>query len=98
LKNYSNIKFSENQKGWGGLDISKNSTDVKNSNPKKWKANFRCALNSLADVKEITLSKSNKESKCVKIYQFVEDPTSKLKIIGKIKKIFRNMQKYIIHA
>ena len=66
-------------------------------NPKKWKANFRCALNSLADVKEITPSKSNKENKCVKIYQFVEDPTSKFKIIGKIKKIFRNMQEYIIY-
>jgi interferon regulatory factor 1 len=52
---------------------------VKNSNPKKWKANFRCALNSLADVKEINLRKSNKESKCVKIYQFVDDPNSKLK-------------------
>lgn len=55
--------------------------DVEKPNPKKWKANFRCALNSLADVKEITPSKSNKENKCVKIYQFVEDPTSKFKII-----------------
>lgn len=55
--------------------------DVENPNPKKWKANFRCALNSLADVKEITMSKSNKENKCVKIYQFVEDPTSKFKIL-----------------
>ena len=45
---------------------------MENPNPKKWKANFRCALNSLEDVKEITPDKGNKEGKCVKVYQFVD--------------------------
>ncbi|VDI83262.1 interferon regulatory factor 2 [Mytilus galloprovincialis] len=46
-------------------------------NPKKWKANFRCALHSLTDVKEVTPRKTDRESKCTRVYQFVDDTKQK---------------------
>ncbi|CAC5402316.1 unnamed protein product [Mytilus coruscus] len=46
-------------------------------NPKKWKANFRCALHSLTDVEEVTPRKTDRESKCTRVYQFVDDTKQK---------------------
>lgn len=44
---------------------------------KKWKANFRCALNSLDDVKEIIPERNRRETRTVRTYQFVEPDQSR---------------------
>ncbi|XP_064636441.1 interferon regulatory factor 1-like isoform X2 [Lineus longissimus] len=40
-------------------------------NPKRWKANFRCALNSLADIKEVKQFSQKRGSNAFKVYQLL---------------------------
>jgi interferon regulatory factor 2 len=40
-------------------------------NPKRWKANFRCALNSLADIKEVKEYSQKRGSNAFKVYQLL---------------------------
>ena len=39
--------------------------------PKRWKANFRCALNSLADVLEVKDSSQKRGREAFKVYKFL---------------------------
>jgi len=40
--------------------------------PKRWKANFRCALNSLPDVREIKYLAQTRGKDPFKVYEFVD--------------------------
>ncbi|XP_070544488.1 uncharacterized protein [Ptychodera flava] len=42
-----------------------------NGNPKTWKANFRCALNSLPDIQEMPKMSNRKGSNAFKVYKFL---------------------------
>ncbi|XP_064601872.1 interferon regulatory factor 1-like isoform X2 [Liolophura sinensis] len=44
--------------------------------PKKWKANFRCALNSLLDVEELKEETHKKGEGAKRVYRFVDDCSS----------------------
>nr|WDI23424.1 IRF1 [Azumapecten farreri] len=45
--------------------------------PKRWKANFRCALNSLPDVAEVKEQGVRKGQNAFKVYRFLEEKKSK---------------------
>jgi len=40
--------------------------------PKRWKANFRCALNSLPDVREVKTLGQNRGKEPFKVYEFLD--------------------------
>ncbi|XP_033744681.1 interferon regulatory factor 1-like [Pecten maximus] len=46
--------------------------------PKRWKANFRCALNSLPDVAEVKEQGVRKGQNAFKVYRFLEEKRSKI--------------------
>ncbi|KAK0152861.1 Interferon regulatory factor 2 [Merluccius polli] len=50
---------------------------VDESDPKKWKANFRCAMNSLPDVEQIKCKSVNKGQQAVRVYRMMELTTTK---------------------
>ncbi|CAL8238086.1 unnamed protein product, partial [Merluccius merluccius] len=50
---------------------------VDESDPKKWKANFRCAMNSLPDVEQIKGKSVNKGQQAVRVYRMMELTTTK---------------------
>ncbi|CAL8365561.1 unnamed protein product [Lota lota] len=50
---------------------------VDDSDPKKWKANFRCAMNSLPDVEQVKCKNVNKGQQAVRVYRMVAVPTTK---------------------
>lgn len=43
----------------------------KEPDPKTWKANFRCAMNSLPDVEEVKDQSRNKGSSAVRVYRML---------------------------
>lgn len=47
--------------------------------PKRWKANFRCALNSLPDVEELKNKGLRKGNNAFKIYRFLDEKKYKSK-------------------
>ncbi|KAK3090091.1 hypothetical protein FSP39_009135 [Pinctada imbricata] len=54
--------------------------DAKNPNPKKWKANFRCALHSLGDVEELKSRGNTRGHDAFRVYQFLDGPKPKSKV------------------
>ncbi|MFT7796177.1 interferon regulatory factor 1-like [Arapaima gigas] len=64
---------------------------VNEPDPKTWKANFRCALNSLPDIKQLKDKSINKGSQAVRVYKMLEeipkkkDKKSKTSIVKKEK-------------
>lgn len=48
--------------------------------PKRWKANFRCALNSLPDVEELKEKSVRKGNNAFKIYRFLSEEEKRLKL------------------
>ena len=52
---------------------------------KKWKSNFRCALRSVPDIKEITEKDQRKGQKAARIYQLLDEPR------GKIVAVYENI-------
>ena len=63
------------------------------SNPKKWKTNFRCALNSLPDVAEVKQKESRKGDDAYRVYKFLEANQKHLKHSSKFGtfKIYNNV-------
>ncbi|CAG2231117.1 IRF2 [Mytilus edulis] len=53
--------------------------DGDDPDPKRWKANFRCALNSLPDVEELKDRGLRKGNNAFKIYKFLDEKKMKLK-------------------
>ena len=53
--------------------------DGDDPDPKRWKANFRCALNSLPDVEELKNKGLRKGNNAFKIYRFLDEKKYKLK-------------------
>ena len=53
-----------------------------NEDPKKWKANFRCAMNSLQDVKEDKQMSKKRGEKAYKVYKFLEEKPKKSQMKG----------------
>ena len=47
------------------------------SDPKKWKANFRCAMNSLPDVEQVKYKNVNKGQQAVRVYKILAVTTNK---------------------
>jgi len=66
------------------------------SDHKRWKANFRCALNSLPDVMELKDFGVKKGSNAYKVYKFLDEKETKanreIKALTKLKK--GKQQKY----
>lgn len=58
-------------------------------NPKIWKANFRCALNSLPDMEEVTERRSTKGNNAFKVYKITDRSNyeSKKSVVKKNKGI-----------
>lgn len=54
------------------IHTGKFSADRDEAKPKVWKANFRCALNSLHDVEQITEDSITKGNDAVKVYRFLD--------------------------
>ncbi|RDD38230.1 Interferon regulatory factor 2 [Trichoplax sp. H2] len=54
------------------IHTGKFSPDRDEPKPKVWKANFRCALNSLHDVEQITEDSITKGNDAVKVYRFLD--------------------------
>ena len=46
-------------------------------NPKTWKANFRCALNSLPDMEELTEQRTTKGNNAFKMYRIITETTTR---------------------
>ncbi|KAL3876855.1 hypothetical protein ACJMK2_034639 [Sinanodonta woodiana] len=63
------IKDVELYKRWA---IHTGRYDENNQDTKRWKANFRCALNSLSDVKEQKDSGVKKGANAFKVYKFID--------------------------
>lgn len=53
--------------------------DPNDLNPKKWKANFRCALNSLQNVMEVKNLGESKGAHAYRVYQFLLEEETKPK-------------------
>lgn len=56
------------------------------SDHKRWKANFRCALNSLPDVEELKEQGIKKGNNAFKVYKFLDERESKTPKATSIKK------------
>ncbi|XP_033744708.1 interferon regulatory factor 1-like [Pecten maximus] len=54
-------------------------TKDQNPNPKRWKANFRCALNSLGDVKEIKTEGTTRGNNAYRLFEFLEEKRKTIK-------------------
>lgn len=57
-------------------------------NPKTWKANFRCALNSLPDMEEMVHQRMTKGNDAFKVYKIITDVAKKNYSSKKLKGIF----------
>ena len=53
--------------------------EEKDPNPKKWKANFRCAINSLPDVKEDKDKSQSRGPNAYKVYKLLKEKKSRRK-------------------
>lgn len=72
--------------------------DPNDPNPKRWKANFRCALNSLQNVMEIKKLGESRGVHAFRVYQFLDEEETKPKE-GSYKndmKIVYNVLKFIL--
>lgn len=54
--------------------------DGDDPDPKRWKANFRCALNSLPDVEELKDRSVRKGNNAFKIYRFLSEEEKRMKL------------------
>ncbi|KAJ8318486.1 hypothetical protein KUTeg_003577 [Tegillarca granosa] len=61
-----------------------------NADPKKWKANFRCALNSLRDVEELKQDGQKRGSNAFKIYRFLVKRRPRYNVVLSIKKSIKH--------
>ena len=68
------------------------------SDHKRWKANFRCALNSLPDVEELKEQGIKKGNNAFKVYKFLDERESKTPKATSIKKKKGNMKSSNIHV
>ena len=59
------------------------------SDHKRWKANFRCALNSLPDVSEMKDQGIKKGSNAFKVYKFLSEKETKT-----VKAVFKKRREY----
>ncbi|NXU07948.1 IRF1 factor, partial [Pardalotus punctatus] len=71
----------------------------KNPDPKTWKANFRCAMNSLPDIEEVKDKSINKGSSAVRVYRMLPPLTKHQKKERKSKssRDVRNRSKRELH-
>uniref|UniRef100_A0A8C3KH74 Interferon regulatory factor n=1 Tax=Calidris pygmaea TaxID=425635 RepID=A0A8C3KH74_9CHAR len=53
------------------LDLGRYKIGEKDPDPKTWKANFRCAMNSLPDIEEVKDKSINKGSSAVRVYRML---------------------------
>lgn len=53
------------------LFIGRYKVGEKDPDPKTWKANFRCAMNSLPDIEEVKDKSINKGSSAVRVYRML---------------------------
>ena len=60
-------------------------------NPKTWKANFRCALNSLPDMVELTDKRTTKGNNAYKVYKIINNAVKKSYTSKKLKGITKYM-------
>ncbi|KAM9311586.1 interferon regulatory factor 1 [Gastrophryne carolinensis] len=65
----------------------------KKPDPKTWKANFRCAMNSLPDIKEVKDRSICKGSSAVRVYQMLATPVKADKKERKSQKDSKNRQR-----
>ncbi|XP_060071776.1 uncharacterized protein LOC132551616 [Ylistrum balloti] len=54
-------------------------TKNQSPNPKRWKANFRCALNSLDDVTEVKSEGSTRGTNAYRVFKFLEEKKKQIK-------------------
>lgn len=52
---------------------------VTKPDPKTWKANFRCAMNSLPDIEEVKDKSINKGCEAVRVYRMLQVVKNKIK-------------------
>ena len=67
--------------------------DVTQPDPKRWKANFRCAINSLSDVHEEPAQSCKKGHNAYKVYRFDAD-----KRLAKKRSCSSNGQTAVVNA
>lgn len=53
------------------LSVGRYKIGEKEPDPKTWKANFRCAMNSLPDIEEVKDQSRNKGSSAVRVYRML---------------------------
>lgn len=58
---------------------------ITDPDPKTWKANFRCAMNSLPDIEEVKDKSVNKGCEAVRVYRMLQVVKNKSKRSSKVQ-------------